>query len=84
MTRLFAAGIPVVAVTDQRGELLAFIWHGERHRVESVIDNWRVDVEWWRVRIWRDHYRVTTDTGLLVVLYRDLLDGGWRVQRIYD
>lgn len=84
MTRLFAAGVPVVVVTGQRGELLAFVWEGRRHRVERMIDHWRVDVLWWRVRIWRETYRVTTDTGLLVVLYRDLLDGGWYVQRVYD
>jgi hypothetical protein len=34
--------------------------------------------------IWREYVKVTTDTGLLCLLYRNLHDGGWFLARIYD
>ncbi len=41
-------------------------------------------MDWWRVRIWREYFKLTTGTGLLVVIYRDLLSGAWYLQRLYD
>jgi hypothetical protein len=37
-----------------------------------------------RRSIWREYVKVTTDTGLLCLLYRDLHDGGWFLARVYD
>ena len=34
--------------------------------------------------IWREYVKVTTDTGLLCLLYQDMHDGGWFLARIYD
>ncbi len=34
--------------------------------------------------IWREYVKVTTGTGLLCLLYRDLVSGGWFLVRIYD
>ena len=33
--------------------------------------------------LWRDYWEVATDTGLLCVLYRDLLAEGWFLERVY-
>jgi len=53
-----------------------------------------VHTRWWepdeaivRLRltnVWREYVKVTTGTGLLCLLYRDLLNGGWFLARVYD
>jgi hypothetical protein len=53
--------------------------------VAEVAKQWRVDVDWWRGEpVTRDYYKLTTTTGLLVIVYRDLLTGAWYLQRLYD
>ncbi|NIV32630.1 MAG: hypothetical protein GWN58_25255 [Anaerolineae bacterium] len=41
---------------------------------------------WWEPEeaVWREYVKVTTGTGLLCLLYRDLLAGGWFLARVYD
>jgi len=34
--------------------------------------------------VWREYFKLTTQTGLLVVIYLDLLNGKWYLQRLYD
>lgn len=66
------------------GEPVEFQWHGKIHCILRITRHWRVDVEWWRLRIWRDYYKVVTNTGLLAVVYYDLLDEQWYLQQVYD
>lgn len=73
-----------IAVRLDAETLIAFDWHEQEHRVVTVTEEWRVDVEWWRLRIWRDYYRVLTNQGYLVVIYHDLLEDSWYLQQLYD
>jgi hypothetical protein len=83
MTRLWASGVRI-AVERRGGSLYCFVWEGRTYRVEAVANRWRVDVGWWRLRVWRDYYKLVTAEGLLVVVYHDLLTGRWYLQRLYD
>jgi hypothetical protein len=83
MTRLWLVGSPII-ILGSADAPEGFRWQGRTHRIQHLARRWRVDVEWWRLRIWRDYFRVATDTGLLVVLYHDLQTGQWYVQRLYD
>ena len=52
-----------------------------RLKVASIQDLWQIDDEWWRARaIARLYYRVTTEDGRQLTLFRDLADGRWYVQ----
>ena len=100
MTRLWPEGEPVeVWGGEERASPDAetpsgFTWQGAPHRILEVCNRWRVHTRWWepdeaivRLRltnVWREYVKVTTDTGLLCLLYRDLLRGGWFLARIYD
>lgn len=84
MTRLWRTGDPILAHTDATGDLLAFTWQGQRHTVDAVANRWRVDLDWWDQRLWREYFKLATDTGLLVILYHDLSTDTWCVQRLYD
>lgn len=78
--------IPAIAitVTHQHDRLLAFKWQDQTYQVIFISEQWRVDVEWWRVRVWRDYYRLVTDNGYLMVIYQDLHDQAWYLQQLYD
>lgn len=84
MTRLWPEGIPITVQSNALATPLTFTWAGSTHRVQRVAKRWRVDQEWWQRRIWREYFKVTTQTGLLVIIYRDLLTGQWYLQRLYD
>ena len=83
MTHLWPDGQPIEVQIDALGVPQRFVWLGQAHRVEIVANRWRVDEEWWRGRIWQEYFKLATDTGLLVVVFRDLVEGGWYVQRVY-
>ena len=84
MTRFWPAGTPVSVVDDGHGVPQRIIWQGRPHAVAHIALRWRVDEGWWRWRIWRDYWKLTTDTGRLLVVYHDLVRGAWYLQRLYD
>lgn len=84
MTRLWVVSEPIQMDTDSNGIPVRFVWRQVRHPVQQIGRRWRVDVGWWRLHIWREHYQLTTQTGLLVIVYCDLLTGQWYLQRLYD
>ncbi len=84
MTRLWAIGVPITVQRDAMAGPQAFTWQGQIHQVQQVVKRWRVDQEWWQQRIWREYFKLSTQSGLLVIIYRDLLTGQWYLQRLYD
>jgi hypothetical protein len=52
-----------------------------RQAVISIGDRWRLDDEWWRAQpISRLYYNVLLASGQRMVLYKDLVSGGWYEQ----
>lgn len=49
--------------------------------VESVLEIWRVDDEWWREPISRRYVEVILKGGKHVVLYEDVNTGDWFMQK---
>jgi hypothetical protein len=84
VTYLWPDGELIAVEADSLRTPRAFIWQGRTHPVQAIAKRWRVDVDWWRVRVWREYFKLATGTGLLVVIYRDLLSGDWYLQRLYD
>ena len=53
----------------------------QREAVISIEDRWRIDDEWWRsTPVSRLYYNVILAPGQRVVLYKDLMGGGWYEQ----
>ena len=49
--------------------------------VESVMDRLEIDDEWWGGEsISRMCYQLVVDSGRVVIVYRDLIDGNWYQQ----
>jgi len=82
--RLLNAPVAVDVEADARGRPRAVrrrSWSAPRP-VAEVQDRWRIDDEWWRERaISRLYQAVLLADGTLVVLYHDLIEGGWYEQR---
>lgn len=52
-----------------------------RQAVTSIEDRWRIDDEWWRTEpVARLYYNVLLNSGQRLVLYKDLVGGGWYEQ----
>ncbi len=85
MTRLWPEGEPV-QVWGKTGEPAEFVWQGLAHRIKKAHSRWRVHTRWWEPGqlVWREYQKVTTDTGLLCLLYEDLITEGWFMARVYD
>lgn len=49
--------------------------------VESVLETWRLDDEWWRVAIVRRYHDVMLEGGKHVMLFEDLTNGTWWLQQ---
>jgi hypothetical protein len=52
-----------------------------RQAVTTIEDKWRIDDEWWRATpVSRLYYNVLLASGQRLVLYKDLVNGGWYEQ----
>jgi hypothetical protein len=80
----WAEGDPIRVELNTDGLPRQFTWHGRWHPVECIANRWRVDEGWWVQHTWRDYFKLTTSTGLLLTIYQDLLTGHWYVQRVSD
>ena len=68
---------PVRVRTDDEGLPTELHQKGKRLRVMAVRERWRIDDEWWRVPISRKYYALVLEDGRPVILFRDLVTGGW-------
>jgi len=95
MTRLSPSGerISVLHPASCAGEAwdreeppTGFDWQQEPHHILEVCNRWRVHARWWagNQAVWREYFKVTTDSGLLCLIYHDLQSGNWYLSRIYD
>lgn len=84
MSRLFAEDDLIDVQADIDGLPLKFKWKGAYHHVEQVTIGWSIDTDWWVKRRWRELFKVITDTGLLVVVYHDLVSDSWYLHRLFD
>jgi hypothetical protein len=84
MSRFWGNTQPIRVTTDEAGVPRAFSWCGRHYQVAHLANAWRFDDGWWEQRIWRDYFKVATNTRMLVVLYHDLCTDGWFLNREYD
>jgi hypothetical protein len=86
VTRLWPEG-EVLKVRSEGETPTSFVWQGKTHHIAEVCNRWRVHTRWWEPgeTIWREYWKVvTTNTGLLCLIYCDLPSGDWFLARLYD
>ena len=83
MTQFWKQGVRVnVWAVDEQPRRI--VWNERVHPVEDILNQWRTDRGWWRLRVWRDTFELRTTTGLHLEVYHDLITNRWYVQRWYD
>jgi hypothetical protein len=45
--------------------------------VIQVEDRWRINDNWWRTEIHREYWQLTLEDGRPLVVFHDLIGGGW-------
>jgi hypothetical protein len=55
--------------------------HARPQHVDTVLETWRIDDEWWRTPIARRYVEVVLEDGAHVVLFEDLTTGAWFAQK---
>lgn len=69
---------PAKVEADDAGRPLAVHISDRRVAVESTVESWRIDDEWWREKpVSRLYRRVVLEDGRVVDVYRDLVSGKW-------
>ncbi len=59
---------------------IAITFHDKEKKVEEIGEMWRIDDEWWRDQIARRYVEVMLVGGGHVMVYEDLIGGGWYMQ----
>jgi protein ImuB len=72
---------PLKVDAGEDGRPGALYVSGHRVEVESVLEIWRIDDEWWRARpVSRLYFRVALADGRVTDVYRALASGRWYQQ----
>ena len=70
--------LPATVRADERGRPLAV----DGRAVDAVRESWLVEDRWWTPKpVRRRYWEVVTADGRNIVVYRDLVEGGWFAQR---
>jgi len=69
---------PAKVEAAENGVPAALFVGGRRIGVETVLETWRLEDEWWRERpVARMYYRIVLEDGRVVDIYRALVSGRW-------
>ena len=71
---------PIRVVTDEHGTPLRLRIRDRWKRVETVLDTWRIDDEWWREAISRAYFSLLIEGGGHLTVYQDLVETRWYAQ----
>ncbi len=59
---------------------ITITFDGKEKEVEEIGETWRIDDEWWRDQIARRYVEVMLVGGGHMVVFEDLVGGGWFMQ----
>ncbi len=65
---------------DERGVPVRVRVRGRWQSVETVLDAWRIDDEWWRQPIARAYFSLALESGAHLTVYHDLVENRWYIQ----
>jgi hypothetical protein len=69
------------AGAGRSGQRRAEAGRSGQRRAVAVLDEWRVDDEWWRKPVSRRYLDVVLEGGAHAVLFEDLNTGDWFIQQ---
>jgi DNA polymerase-4 len=72
---------PIQVTLSLQGLPQALVWHDHIHPVSTVYEGWRERRRWWGAPIERDYYRVEMTSGEIKLIFHDLREGQWLMER---
>jgi hypothetical protein len=83
MTFLVNPPRPIEVETDEQEQPRSIRGEPLAGPVQPV-QRWIAEVDWWSRPVAREYWRVVLRGRLLCEIYRDLEEGTWYVERVYD
>ena len=75
-------------LTERHGDTLlaeGILWQGHRLAIRQITGPERLQTAWWHEdAVQRDYYRIQTEQGPLMWVYRDLGSGFWWLHGVFD
>lgn len=80
--RLRALNVPtsVEVVTNDAGVPVELVEGEDTRTIVEVLEQWRVDDEWWRRPLARRYFDLALEGGGHVIVFEDLITERWFVQ----
>lgn len=75
---------PIGIRLDDKHQPTSIFWLGTEHRIERISNSYRVPDGTLESPISRDYFEIITVSGWLMLIYHDLLAGGWGLEVLYD
>jgi hypothetical protein len=50
----------------------------------KVVQRWIADLDWWSEPVSREYWKVVLQDRLLCDIFRDRIEEGWFLERVYD
>ena len=73
---------PVVVEVNETGAMTIGLQDGKSvGAVETILESWRIDDEWWRQTISRSYLVLLLEGGKRIVVFQDLTTGQWFMQQ---
>jgi DNA polymerase-4 len=72
---------PIQVTFGLQGLPRALVWHDRIHQVSAVYECWRERRRWWGTPVERDYYRLETTSGEIKLIFHDLREGQWLMER---
>jgi len=83
MAKFYNPAIPIKVHEGENGIPTGFAYNRKPVKVGRIRRQWRIREGWWREEIAREYFDLETGR-FACTIYRDLIDKGWYLQRIYD
>jgi hypothetical protein len=84
MSHLWPEGKLITVTINEANLPEQLAWQGRTHEVAVIANQWIIDDAWWQERVWRHYFKLSTTSGFLLIIYRDLVRQTWYLQRLYD
>ena len=62
MTQFWLEGTPI-KVWAEAGIPKRLVWNETVYPVAEILNHWRIDLGWWRLRLCRDYFKLQTSPG---------------------
>jgi DNA polymerase-4 len=72
---------PIQVTFGFQGLPRALIWHDRIHQVNAIYESWRERRRWWGIPVERDYYRLETTSGEIKLIFHDLREGQWLMEK---